>query len=156
MDKEIKEKIEQGRKILDVLERMAKGESIDFGGCKDKKCENCGGKHPTMEDVMEMVSGRKDNTSDRATPGEAKKIKQRLDAVLYREGGIAFIVSKADFEDGANSALLIRKTGVTDLLTNTMVFMRNAYQTALDKVGESRKEELQKSMRLAFEEIFKH
>jgi len=148
MDKEIKEKIAQGRQVLDMLEKLASG-AIDLSKCKNKKCENCGNDHPTIEDAINT----KNQTPTRATPEQAKKIKNRLDTVLYREGGVAFISTKT--EEGGNSTQIIRNMEVSELMAAAVMFLKNAFESSVERVGEKYRSNLKEAAHQAINHALK-
>jgi hypothetical protein len=148
MDKEIKEKIAQGRQVLDMLEKLASG-AIDLSKCKNKKCENCGNDHPTIEDAINT----KNQTPTRATPEQAKKIKNRLDTVLYREGGVAFISTKT--EEGGNSTQIIRNMEVSELMAAAVMFLKNAFESSVERAGEKYRSSLKEATHQAINHALK-
>lgn len=148
MDKEIKEKITQGRQILDMLEKLANGD-IDLSECKNKKCENCGNEHPTIEDAIKTES----HAPTRATPEQAKNIKNRLDTVLYHEVGVAFISAKTD--GGGNSTQIIRNMEVPELMTAAVVFLKNAFESSVERIGEKYRDSLKTAAHQAINQALK-
>ena len=156
MDKDIREKIAQGRQVLDLLEKLASGQ-MDLEGCKEEKCDNCGGKHPTLEDAMRKFfntkPAEKKKSAPRASEEEAKRIKKILDEILYRSGGTVLMFPK-DKEDGTptEGVFFGRSQKAAEILSTVTTGVKQAYEMIAK--NSDNKEEIEVAIRKAIDSIF--